>query len=387
MIKQEFPLLESVLIEDLKKGLSFSGKHLIPEQNLPLREIPILKYYGVNNKVFEIIEHNLRWANGEEKNPLFKFAYLSLPTKETPCNQKCPGCFTGNDKRNIPPWLIGEMYSNKTLGSIFNFLKEHGAESVIYSGGGELFSKKKFALDYIEKITNSGLGMMIFTNGTLLTRKDVEWISQRNISLTVSLRDTNEVDHNTAVGINGFRKSLRTLEYCLEEGMHKDNKLAVELPVTKENTDRVLYDFIPAMRFLEVIPYAEEYIQITTSPEEKRMCHDFSETREFFRKMAEIDEKFGYSHELIFGERMLAQGKCRRSLYSFVIYPRGDIVDCPSSSVNYGDMYKKSLKEIIYSDIFKDTLKNFQLCPCSTFYTSFDKDIPKNLPEHLEVFR
>ncbi len=102
--------------------------------------------------------------------------------------------------------------------------------------------------------------------------------------------------------------------------------------------------------------------------------------------MAEVDRKFGYHHKPAFGQRMHAQPKCERPLYSFAIYPSGDIMDCPSHSVNYGNFLRISLQEVIYSGL-KNKLKDFQLCPCSVFYTKDDTEIPAKLPPHLEVFR
>ena len=200
------------------------------------------------------------------------------------------------------------------------------------------------------------------------------------------MRDTVEAEHDKAIGVRGFRRTLRALEYALQNGMHEQNRLAVEIPVTKNNQERVIYDFVPAMRSLGVIPFPEEYIQIMTSDEEKRVCHDFREAREFFAKIAEVDKKLGYHHNPVFGQRMHAQPKCERPLYSFAIYPSGDVMDCPSHSVNYGNFLKTSLQEVIYTG-FRDKIRNFQLCPCSVFYTATDKEIPAELPKHLEVFR
>ena len=76
------------------------------------------------------------------------------------------------------------------------------------------------------------------------------------------MRDTVEAEHDKAIGVRGFRRTIRTLNYALQNGMHEQNRLAVEIPVTKDNRERVIYDFVPAMRFLGVIPFPEEYIQI-----------------------------------------------------------------------------------------------------------------------------
>lgn len=380
-INDDFPKLESVL-EDSPSGLAIIGRKLVPETDHPKREIPLLRHYMVDDSVQKVIDHNLSWANGDEEKPQFKFAYMMLPTL---CNQRCMGCFTGQDKSKLQAGLDGEFYSNETIDEVIGFLKDHGTEAVVYGGGGELFAWKG-AFDYIERITDSGLSMVIFTNGSLLQEQDVKELASRDISLIISLRDTVESEHDRAIGVNGFKRTIQSLEYTLQNGMHEQNRLAVEIPGTRDNEERVIYDFVPAMRTLGVIPFPEEYIQIMTSDEEKRVCHDFREAREFFRRMAEVDKKLGYHHAPVFGQRMHAQPKCERPLYSFAIYPSGDMMDCPSHSVNYGNFLETSLPEVIYTG-FKDKIRNFQLCPCSVFYTSDDKEIPTELPKYLEVFR
>lgn len=378
----KFQMLEPVL-EEKDNDISIKAGHLIPKVNHKKKEIPLLRHYMVDNSINKIIQHNLRWANGLEEKPKFKFAYVMLPNS---CNQRCVGCFTGQDKGKLPSGLNGSFYSSETIDGIIGFLKEHGTEAIIYGGGGEFFTWKG-AFDYINKVTDSGLGMMFFTNGTLLKKKGIENIASKDISLVISLRDTIESKHNKLVGINGFRKTLAAIDYAMQFGMHKENKLAVEVPITKDNENRILYDFIPAMRSLGIIPFPEEYIQIMTSEEEKKIGHNFSESRKFFEKAAEVDKKFGYYQISEFGQRMLAQPKCQRSLYSFAIYPSGDIMDCPSHSIKYGNFYETSLKNVIYSKKFKLELKKFQLCPCSVFYTKNDSQIPEKLPKCLEVFR
>ena len=291
---QDFPKLEAVL-KDSSSGLAIVGRKFIPENEQPAQPIPLLKHYMVNDAVQEIVQHNLRWADGGEEKPQFKFAYVMLPTG---CNQRCMGCFTGQDKSKLQSGLDGQFYSDETIDGIIGFLQDHGTEAVVYGGGGELFTWKG-AFDYIEQITDSGLGMVMFTNGSLLNKEDVEKLASRDVSLIISLRDTVEAEHNRAIRVNGFQRTLKALNYALEYGMHEQNRLAVEIPVTRNNEERVIYDFMPSMRTLGVIPFSEEYIQIKTSDEEKELCHDFKEARKFCRRTEEVDSKFGYHYKLV----------------------------------------------------------------------------------------
>jgi len=347
-------------------------------------ELPLLKHYMVGPEIEKIIKHNLSWAKGKEKKPVFKFAYLMLPTY---CNQRCLGCFTGKDKGKLPKELNGPFYSKETLNNIITFLTEHRAEAIVYGGGGELFTWSG-AKKYVKQIIDSGLGMVIFTNGTLLDEKTVKWLSELDVSLIISMRDINEDEHNRLVGINGYRKTMQTVKWALKYGMQKDNRLAVEIPITELNQERILNEFIPQMRSLKVIPFVEEFIQITTNKTEQKICHSFKRAREFFEKAREVDRILGFEWETEFGQRVIAQPMCKRPLYSFAVYPNGDVMDCPSHSVNYGNIYKNpdGLKGIIYSQVFKDTLLNFSLCACSVFYTNKGVELP-SLPNYLEVFK
>jgi len=382
MLESEFPKLHRYLNYDLKDGIYFRLNLSLLEPN-SLISPPKLKYYFVDESTKNIICHNLRWAKGIEKRPRFQFIYLMLPNK---CNQKCIGCFTGQDKSRLPEQLNGDMYSEKTLEMIFAFLKEHDVKIIVYGGGGELFIWTG-AFNYIDNIHRNGFNMVIFTNGTLLTKEKVKTLNQYEISLIVSIRDTIEAKHNKLVRFKGFRSALKTVEFALEENMHKANRLAIEIPVTKDNEKRILNCLLPALRSLNIVPLIEEYIQISISPKERDLCHTFDETRRFFLMANRVDKSLGYKWDLQYGQRMLAQPKCQRSLYSFAIYPNGDVMDCPSHSVKYGNIYQQSLEDIIYSEKFRKNLLNFSLCPCSVFYTNNPAEVPKQLPTFLEALR
>ncbi|OGP57591.1 MAG: hypothetical protein A2V67_09190 [Deltaproteobacteria bacterium RBG_13_61_14] len=344
---------------------------------------PLLKYYYADEETTKIINHNIKWISNKVEHPLFQFAYLMLPTL---CNQRCRGCFTGQDKNRLPPHLSGPFYSTDELHEILSFLRDHGVQAVVYGGGGELFTWEG-AFGFLELIVEHGLSPVVFTNGTLLSARDISRLNSLGTVLIISLRDTVEQYHNSEVQINGFRRTIATIERCMQEGMHYSNRLAVEVPVTKENEDRIINDFLPIMRALHIVPMIEEYIQILSSHEEKSRCHTFAEARTFFQRVRKADYNLGLDYSLKFGQRMVGQPQCRRPLYSFAVYPNGDIMDCPSHSTWYGNFKKISIHDVIYSALFRKALFDFKLCACSVFYTETDAEVPSYLPEHLEILR
>ena len=285
-IKKEFPMLQNFLTNsDL--GLRIVSHGILSEQlTRAERSLPALRHDFLSTQEAEDTkQHNLRWAKGEEASARLLLSWIMLPTV---CNQRCRGCYAGNDKKELGR-ALPQFYPEAKLDQTLDCLKRHGVKIIGYAGLGELFTMRRpaaamSAREYISHILRAGFNMLIFTNGTLLTAKDVDWLAERDVSLIFSLRDIVESEHNRLVGIKGFRRSLRGLDFALRAGLHKENRIGVEIPVIHSNMERVLQDFIPAMRHLGVIPYAEQYMQVRTSPEEKVMGLNFAETREFFER-------------------------------------------------------------------------------------------------------
>lgn len=365
---------------DGRLGLRICGADAVP---VSASSVPAgLKHYSADKATTAVIEHNLRWAAGQVNKPQFQFAYLMLPTL---CNQACRGCFMGQDKHLLPDRLKGPYFGPEEIQSFVDFLRQHGAKALVYGGGGELFTWAG-AFDLVEHVAACGLAMVIFTNGALLTRQTIERLNELDVSIIVSLRDTVETYHNTAVGRSHFRATLQTIDDALAVGFQRDSRLAVEIPVTTDNEDRVIDDFLPVMRSLGVVPMIEEYIQLTTSSEEQRWCHNFAQSRRFFERACAKDRSLGVCWEPEYGQRMVAQPRCQRPLYSFAVFPSRDVVDCPSHTVCYGNLRQTTLRDIVYSDKFRQSLLHYRLCPCSVFYTGTHSEIPPTLPQQLQVF-
>ncbi|NQT50209.1 radical SAM protein [Candidatus Kuenenbacteria bacterium] len=381
--------LKDVLIQG-ENGLQLVGKHLIPDEPMPARELPIVREDFLSAvEAKDVKEHNLRYGNGLETEPRLLLSWLMLPTR---CNQNCKGCYAGKDRKRMNHCLPN-FYSPKKLDELLATLKRYGVRTLGYGGVGELFTMKRPSSpmgwrEYIDMIIGHGFSMLIFTNGTLLTQEDIAWIEKRPISLIFSWRDTVASEHDKIVRLkNSFQNSVQALEFALRAEMQNDNRIGVEIPVIKSNIERVLYDFIPAMRYLGIIPYAEQYMQVCTSPEEKKMSLNFAEARGFFQRAQEIEAKFGYVHQTCFGQRMVSQTACDRPVFSVTIYPDGIVTPCPASSEKLGNVHESSLDEILLSEKYKNWLKDFGICACSVFYTDDRSQIPANIPNFLEGFK
>jgi len=383
---ENLELLKSVLTES-PRGLRIIGRHLLPKEVIQPRPIPYLKHYMMDEELAAIRDHNIAIMSKVGVYAKFAFAWLMLPTG---CNQRCAGCFEGNDKREYQSrYSSKQMFSRQQLDEMFKFLKSRGAKMIAYGGIGELFTmtKARFgmnAFDYIDYVLAAGFEMLIFTNGTLLDRRAVKWLAERPISLIVSMRDTREWEHNRLVGIEGFRKTLRAVALAMEYGLPKQHRLAVEMPVIHGNEEQILFDFIPAMRHLGIIPFVEQYIQLRTSVEERQMALNFLEVREFFYVAQAIERLFGYHHQPVWGQRMLSQPKCERYFFSFAVYPDGTVTSCPSQQKVWGNLNTQYLHGIFHCYPFYSTLADCRYCACSRFFTEDNAQIPNDLPEFLK---
>jgi MoaA/NifB/PqqE/SkfB family radical SAM enzyme len=376
-LRIKFPILSDILQFNEKHGIEIVAKNFILKRNCS-NKLKYLKYYYSDEETQKIIENNIEWAKGKSKKPVFKFAYLMLPTL---CNQACVGCFMGQDLSKLPKYFAGAYFNKNELDEIISFLLAHGAKSIVYGGMGELFLWKN-AIDYIKYINKKGLKFIVFTNGTLISKKQIELLNKLESTIIISLRDTIESNHNKIVKRKNFIKSLSTIEYALSLRMNLSDRLAVEIPVTNENEHRVLNNFLPAMRFLEIAPMIEEYI-CDNKDQSHYSPHNFDKARSFFIEASKKDSLLGFNWKPEFGTRIIAQPQCKRSLYSFTIFPNRDVADCPVKSRIFGNIQKESLKRILYSQEYKKTILNFNLCACSVFYTHNKKSLTHNIPNYL----
>lgn len=368
-----FPNLFPYLNYTPQLGVHFSAPNILGSDKKIVYKR--LKYYSFDKEISQIVNHNLLWACGENKHPIFQFVYILLPNS---CNQACVGCYTGQDKKRLLLSPRDSFFSINELSKILTFVKDHGAKAVVYGGMGELFTWKK-AFDYIRFIESYGLKIIIFTNGTLLSKNNIELLNSMDVGRIFSLRDTTEYHHNQAVHNNTFISTLLSIENALSEKMHEDSRLAIEIPVTKLNEIRILKNLLPITRMIGMVPMIEEFVIISNSSREQKGLHNFADSRSFFEQALALDRQFNIDYTLEYGTRMIGEPKCQRPLFSFAVFPNRDVADCPSHSKVYGNLFQKSIEEIIYSKNFRDSMTSYNLCPCSVFYTKNDQNIPNPL--------
>lgn len=134
---------------------------------------------------------------------MYKQAIFDITNR---CNISCKHCYATSKYGNRGR----EDLSLDNVFSIIDTLKGMGYTHVLFLGGEPLF--RNDILKIIEYTTNSGLKVMINTNGILLSDEMCKSLLKLNIDqISVSFEGTTSYIHDQIAGIGNFKKSLTGL--------------------------------------------------------------------------------------------------------------------------------------------------------------------------------
>nr|VFK45562.1 MAG: 4Fe-4S single cluster domain-containing protein [Candidatus Kentron sp. TC] len=346
-----------------------------------LRRPPALAgYFYEPEEELACIEHNRRWARGEEESLRFLFAYINLPTT---CTLRCKGCFQGMDinRQKAVRWTRSWIVDR--LDEILDYLIAHGGHSIAYAGVGELMTDPD-ALEFIERVRARGLRFVMFTNGQkLATRPDlVRLLDELKVTLILSFRDTEEWRHDEQTGKRGsFARTVTALSNCLAGRFRGENRLAIEMPITKHNRNRTA-DMLVLSRELGIFPFLEALIVLGQSPADIAAdALTFDEMDEIFGQLGAVDRKLGFDTRMEWGQRILGRTACRRPKFTFTVTENRRLIGCPMNRDDLGE----SLQDARVADVVESVTRRAyrqgeQFYPCSTFVGVREQAISKRLP-------
>nr|VFK43432.1 MAG: 4Fe-4S single cluster domain-containing protein [Candidatus Kentron sp. TC] len=246
-----------------------------------LRRPPTLAgYFYEPEEELACIEHNRRWARGEEESPRFLFAYINLPTT---CTLRCKGCFQGMDTNRQKAMRWTRSWIVDRLDEILDYLITRGGRSIAYAGVGELMTDPD-ALQFIERVRAKGLRFVMFTNGQkLATRPDL-------------------VRYLTVMA----------LSHCLAGRFRDDNRLAIEMPIAKHNRDRAA-NMLVLSRELDIVPFLEASVVLGRSNADITDSPTFNDMDEVFEHLSAADRAIGFNSRTEWGQRIVGRPPCRHS--------------------------------------------------------------------------
>ena len=250
---------------------------------VPINEkVPVLKGLNLTNE---------RLKKAEQDN---KMLLIDLETSNK-CNLNCQYCF--RDVYGTKEALEKELPLTKRL-ELIKQAKELGCETIKVTGEGEPFADQDL-WPMIEYANSLGMWVMIFTNGSLITKEIAERLYKMNVSLIVKCNSLDEEKEDFMVGRKGYAKRRNeALQILMDIGFNKTSptRLGRDLVVTTINKQEV-YDSLRWCRKNNLFPLFRPLMPIGAARNLKDWMMSKEETKEMYEKAREIDSKeFGLNY-------------------------------------------------------------------------------------------
>ena len=264
------------------------------------------------------------------------------------CNLKCVYCLSNAPFTNEENDNKKEKLSLDEIKNNIKQAKELGIKVVSITGSGEPLLYKNLK-EIIEFIKGFGLGVVLFTNGLLLTKELAEWLNRKDINLMVKLNSFNPEINDKLVGVKGAQKVfLDKIEMLVNMGFAEDKRLALNCIILKENYKEIPKLFI-FCRKNGIIPWIETITITGRAKEEMKLPKEMIET--LYKKLSEIDKKqFGFEWQpdspIVGADRRRYKYVAQIDIYGNVYHTDANITD------EVGNIRETSLYNLITSDRF-----------------------------------
>jgi len=327
---------------------------------VPINEsIPILKGLNLNND-------ELKEAEGKNKMLL-----IDVETSNK-CNLNCRYCF--RDIYGTKEALEKELPLNKRLGLLME-AKKLGCQTVKITGAGEPFIDPDVwpMIDYANSL---GMWVMIFTNGSLISKKTAKKLAKKNVSIILKCNSLDEKKEDYMVGKKGYaRKRNKAIKYLMEEGFNKTKptRLGRDLVITTINQDEI-YESLKWCRRNNVFPLFRPLMPIGAAAKLTDWMMSKEETKLMYEKARQIDKKeFGLSYDLTLP--YMGGVWCRQLHYAIYVNILGEVYACTGSKKKLGDIKKQTLNEVWNNKEAKKIRETpYDSCPLRESYWRGDKD-------------
>jgi radical SAM protein with 4Fe4S-binding SPASM domain len=181
--------------------------------------------------------------NDKTKSRIRKNLYSATLYLTNDCNLRCVHCymFSGTNKNyeiDYSDWF-----------KVIKILKNNGVKTVTLTGGEPMMKKGFFEiLDYLKK---EEISIILLTNGTLITEKNYQLLSERCSEIQISLDGPNKLLHEKIRGTGTFDKTINAIRLLANSGV----KLFIAMtpvPDTIDEFERNFPDFINRYDFLKM---------------------------------------------------------------------------------------------------------------------------------------
>ena len=305
----------------------------------------------ITNKIFDI--------TFQKNIPLYSVFELTYR-----CNLKCLHCYIPENHR------IKNELSTYEVKNILRQLKSEGCLFLVFTGG-EVFLRNDF-LDICSYARKLKFNLRIFTNGTLIDRKIVQYLSKIGIGgVEVSLYGREKTHNKITQTEDSFQKVFNTIKMLIEYKI----PVTIKSLLMRENFNdynwlmQISKKFGIKCKFDPVIVPRNDgdksilKYQITNS----QMRSIFSDKRLFKR---EKSNPYLLTHLPPYPlTRLLTYSLFCSAGRNFVgISPEGKVYPCIQFLYTLGDLRKKSFKEIWFSSKRANYLRNLKPEDCNVCF-------------------
>lgn len=272
------------------------------------------------------------------------------------CNYRCPYCYAGESQS-------AEDYDPRVVDESIEQAAELGAKKIVILGGEPLLYRD--IRRRIERINGLGMGVEIFTNGSLMTDELAKFFYDHGCRVVVKFNSNDPERHDRLTGVkNSKEKAIRAFTLLQAAGYPVD-MLCASSVISSENIDEIV-DMWIKMREFGVTPYFEIMTPQGRLLDNRKLEVDPMELKRVFSEICEYDRRHGYEWE---AQPPLVGSKCLRHKYSALVNARGDVFPCVGIDRKIGNILERPLRLILSESIMIQDLKNHREMikgPCRT---------------------
>lgn len=274
----------------------------------------------------------------------FTYLMMNLPFI---CNFRCKKCFNLKNNNSFVP------HKTLSLDIIFKLIseaKEMGAKAVILAGEGEPTLNKNIK-KIIEKINSLGLLSIVYSNGSLLTKKIIGFYSSHNTMLVISFDSLSSDLYLKLTGNKNQKIFFRVLKniklareiykkYIEFNGEYKVVRLAINTTVNSLNENEIV----------KIKQFCGDDIYFICNPLAKlgNATENWRELINSDKDLKEITKLVKRMSETTGPLTLGSNGICGYSINGIAVNPCGDYMTCAYTSLTnglLGSVTDKSLKE------------------------------------------
>jgi radical SAM protein with 4Fe4S-binding SPASM domain len=275
------------------------------------------------------------------------------------CNFRCPYCYVAE------PEKAPDELTPKEIRSAIDQACDLGARRLIMLGGEPMLYPH--LQEMVLYITNKGMEIEIFTNGTNVTSEMAGFLFEHGVKVVVKL---NSFDPTVQTQLTGRKWAYECIHSALNNLLGagyptEEKRIAASTIICRQNIAE-LKDLWCWLRDQGIDPYFEMITPQGRSNRNQWLYPNPGETEALFFDIARLDrEKYGRNW---IPQPPLVGNKCLRNQFSCLVDAYGNVMPCVGITIPAGNIRERPLKTIIGESRMFEDLRNFKgriKGPCS----------------------